>query len=593
MTYTLRPYQARAVAHVMDHIRTSIEPCIIDAATGAGKSMMIADIARQVYDMSGGKSVLCLAPQAELVEQNREKYLMTGEPASIFSASAGGKSLRHPVVFGTPSTVKNSISRFGSKFAAIIIDECHGITKTIKTIIEYMRELNPNIRVIGFTATPYRLGEGYIYRVGPNDKPVPDFASKDPYFAKCVDRITAHELIAQGYLTPPLIGAGDAESYDTSNLDLRKPSTIDEAFVGHGRLTSQIVADVVAQSRNRMGVMFFAATIQHADEIMASLPPGLSAIVTGKTSKGDRRSILEQFKARKIKYLVNVSVLTTGFDAAHVDVIALLRRTDSVGLMQQIIGRGLRLHDDKKNCLVLDYAGNIEEHCPDGDLFNPEIKAHKGKGEGGSIHCECPMCGGENEFGARQNPEGYNVTPDGYFADLTGAKIETDHGPLPAHFGRRCLNLVPIGGGKLDQCQYRWTSKECPHCEEPNDIAARYCFKCKGEIIDPNEKLALEFRALKRNPRERQCDEVTGWLVKDTVSQRGNEMKRYDVVTPYRSFSVWVMQEPTNNLAASTKALFDSLQGGQPETITYKKDDAGFFKVFAFNEPKDKEPSTT
>ena len=103
--------------------------------------------------------------------------------------------------------------------------------------------------------------------------------------------------------------------------------------------------------------MLFAATVRHAEEVMASLPPDLSAMITGDTPKGERASIIARFKARRIKYLVNVAVLTTGFDAPHVDVIAILRKTESVGLLQQIIGRGLRLHDDKRDCLVLDYAG--------------------------------------------------------------------------------------------------------------------------------------------------------------------------------------------------------------------------------------------
>ena len=104
MTYQLRPYQSRAATAALQYIRTSVEPCLIEAATGAGKSLVIAEIAAQVHRMSKGKRVLCLAPSAELVEQNRAKYLATGEPASMFSASAGSKSLRHPVVFGTPGS---------------------------------------------------------------------------------------------------------------------------------------------------------------------------------------------------------------------------------------------------------------------------------------------------------------------------------------------------------------------------------------------------------------------------------------------------------------------------------------------------------
>ena len=139
MTFTLRPYQRPPVDAAIEYIRRSVEPCLIDAAPAAGKSYMVAAMADAIHKMSGGKKILCLAPSKELVEQNIEKYLLTGEPASIFSASAGAKSTRHKVVFGTPSSVKNSISRFLDGYAAVIVDECHGITPTVKSIIEAMR----------------------------------------------------------------------------------------------------------------------------------------------------------------------------------------------------------------------------------------------------------------------------------------------------------------------------------------------------------------------------------------------------------------------------------------------------------------------
>lgn len=154
----LRDYQQAAHDAAINWVRKSTEPCVIEAATGAGKSHIIAAIAETLHKMSGGKHVLCLQPSSELVTQNREKFLSTGKPASIFSSSAGGKCLRHPVVFGTPGTVKNAISRFGSRFALIIIDECHGITPTIIKIIDAIRLVNDKVRVIGLSATPYRLG---------------------------------------------------------------------------------------------------------------------------------------------------------------------------------------------------------------------------------------------------------------------------------------------------------------------------------------------------------------------------------------------------------------------------------------------------
>ncbi len=134
---TLRPYQADAAQAALDWMKRSTAPFIIDAATGAGKSHIIAEIAAVIHSMTG-KRVLCLAPSAELVTQNREKYLATGNRASMFSASAGAKELRHPVVFGSPLTVKNRVSRFKEHYALVILDEAHGITPTVREIIDAM-----------------------------------------------------------------------------------------------------------------------------------------------------------------------------------------------------------------------------------------------------------------------------------------------------------------------------------------------------------------------------------------------------------------------------------------------------------------------
>jgi DNA repair protein RadD len=592
---SLRPYQQDGHDAAVAWIKKNRAPCLIEAATGAGKSHLIAAIADTVHAISKGKHVLVLQPSAELVEQNAEKYRATGAKCSIFSASAGEKSLRYPVVFGTPLTVKNRISRFGAQFAVVIIDECHGITPTVLSIIEAMREANPNLRVIGLSATPYRMGTGYIFAKWPDGKPVPENQTRDPYFGACVYRIRARQLIDAGYLTPPVIGSIGVASYETMNMQLNvrgqfDAEDIDRAFHGQGRKTSSIIADIVGQSRDREGVMIFAATVRHAQECMESLPPSLSALVTGETPKAERKRILTAFKARKIKYLVNVSVLTTGFDAPHVDVIAILRATESVGLLQQIVGRGLRLSPGKTNCVVLDYAQNIDRHCPDGDIFSPEVKVRGGEKGEGSLTCLCPDCNAENEFSPRPNEEGYGIDQYGYFLDLDGMRVATDWGDMPAHFGRRCQGRSTIAGD-LVQCGYRWTFKSCPDCEAPNDIAARYCTTCKAEIVDPNEKLRLDFKALKRDPTRMQTDEVLDWKVVPGVSRTGKETDRVDVVTPYRSFSFWVLRHPTFSRAMKDRAMLDGLRGQPPQTVTYQKDpETGFYRAIAYNRPHDEAP---
>lgn len=611
----LRPYQSAAVNAALNWLRRTVDPCMIDAAPAAGKSYMIAAIANTLHKMSG-KRVLCLAPSAELVKQNHEKYCMTGERASIFSASAGSKSTRHVVVFATPLTVKNSIGRFcreGSEgFCAVVVDECHGLTPTIKAIIEAMREANPNMRVIGLSGTPFRLGSGYIFSMWPDDadggcRVNGDDVARDPYFRKCVYRVSAREMLDQGFITPMEIGAINVEGYDTSGIELLpngtfNPDTVERAFVGHGRKTAAIVADVIDKARNRPGgIMYFAATVRHAEEVLASLPTVSSGIVTGddcklgsgETLKRDR--LIKLYRDGEIRHLVSVGTLTTGFDVSHTETIALLRYTESAALLQQILGRAWRLHEGKETSLLLDYASNMDTHFPDGDIYNPTIKA-KGSGEKGEpIDVKCPDCGHTNAFSLNGDNADYQRDEHGYCLDVFGERIMTEYGPLPAHYGRRCFGMVQIGPkGEYDRCNYRWTGKECPQCGELNDIAARYCIVCKAEIVDPNDKLVADFKAMKKDPTRPQTDEVLSMQVRPGISAKGNRTIRADFVTPYRQFSVWFVPEATHSRGMREWAAFDNATKGgaeRPSTISYVKDaQSSFYRVLAYNKPADAEP---
>jgi len=601
----LRKYQQEAVDLSIAHMKRNAAPFCLELATGAGKSHIIAEIARSINAMTG-KKVLCLAPSAELVVQNREKFLATGNPASMFSASAGAKELRHPVVFGSPLTVKNRISRFMDGYAMVVLDEAHGITPTVRGIIDAMREGNPNLRVCGLTATPYRLGDGWIFRQHPDNEDGTtghingDDTAREPYFTKCVYKVGARHLIDMGFLTKPVIGGINAEGYETVTLALNRmgqfdASAVDRAYHGHGRKTAAIVADIVSQAHGRHGVMIFAATVKHAQEVMASLPPNLSALVTGETPKAERDSILRRFKAGEIKYLVNVAVLTTGFDASHVDLIAILRKTESVGLLQQIIGRGLRLHDGKQDCLVLDYTTNLEDHCPDGDLFAPVVRAGKAGESQGGMRCICPMCAHENLFSANPQYLEYKTDDAGYILDLYGHQVMTEHGPVAGHFGRRCMGYAEVRRGEYDRCKYRWTFKPCPHCDAENDIAARYCCECRGEIVDPNEKLRADFKALKRDPTQIQTDEVISMECKPGVSRSGNKTLRIEWVTPFRQFTIWLMPEAKHSRGqAQYQAWHNATKGGEvkPRSVTYRKDpETGFFDVKSYNREPDHEPA--
>lgn len=612
MKYTLRPYQQNASDAAFKWIRTSLEPCLIEAATGAGKSLLVTDLAYRVHKHSG-KRTLCLAPSKELVEQNHEKYLLTGEPASMYCASAGRKDLRHSVIFASPGSFKAVAAQIGPDIGLIIVDEAQGMTATVRAIIDAVRSVSPNVRVIGLTGTPYVMGDGYIYRMDENGRAMTDEQARDPYFMKKVYSILARELIDLGYLAPPVLGPLGVAGYDTAEvsdaIDQGKSkavidAAIDRAFLGDNRKTAAIIADVVYQSRGKRGVMIFASTIQHAEECMRSLPPDLSAIITGKTKKKERERIIKAFKAQKIKYLVNVAVLTTGFDAPHVDVIAILRATDSLGLMQQIIGRGLRLFEGKDHVLILDYAENIERHCPDGDIFKPDVKASMGGSSGLPMDVSCPACSMINQFSARKNDEGHAIDKEGYFVDLAGSRVmvptaevgadgQTIMLPMPAHHGRRCQAMHAARDGFSYQCDYRWSSKKCPDtsCNYDNDIAARYCKACKCELIDPNEKLKIDFKRQKKDPTQMQCDSVVGMTHKYGKSLKGNSQCIVNFTTPYRTFTIYYQTESDSPPRKAEWQSFLRASSGLeewPSSVTYRKDNvSGMFKVYNYNQEPD------
>ncbi len=182
------------------------------------------------------------------------------------------------------------------------------------------------------------------------------------------------------------------------------------------------------------------------------------------TESKERQETIEAFKARRLKYLVNVSVLTTGFDAPHVDVIAILRPTESDALYQQIVGRGLRLAEGKHDCLILDYTGQ------DHDVFSPEIEEDRPSPNCVVVDVECPRCAGINQFWGIRNSDGF----------------------VEEHFGRRCKAILANG----KDCGFLFRFKRCDKCATENDISAHTCASC-GRLLVDNDKKLKEAMSLK------------------------------------------------------------------------------------------------
>ncbi len=461
--YTLRPYQADSVKAVLHYFRQHSTPAVIVLPTGAGKSLVIAELAR----LAKGR-VLVLAHVKELVEQNHAKYEGYGQQGGIFSAGLGRKETEQQVVFASVQSVVRNLDAFKNQFSLLVIDECHRVPddkgSSYQKVISHLRELNPGIKVLGLTATPYRLGMGWIYQYHTRGQ----VRSEDArFFRDCIFELPIRYLLDEGFLTPAKILDTPVLSYDFSQLTPShtgryKESELDMVIDQAKRATPQIIDQVVEMAEKRQGVMVFAATVRHAQEIHQRLPAGQAELVIGDTPTLERDAIIQRFKNRETKYLVNVSVLTTGFDAPHVDLIAILRPTESISLYQQIVGRGLRLSEGKTDCLVLDYAGNSY------DLYQPEVGDPKPDSDSEIITIPCPACGFNNNFWGKLDSNGF----------------------LLEHFGRKCQGFfTDEETGEREHCNYRFRAKYCGECGADNDIAARICHECDATLVDPDKKL--------------------------------------------------------------------------------------------------------
>ncbi len=587
MKLTPRPYQKRAIDAAVSWMRRNTESCVLDLSMSAGKSIIAAFIAHEMHKISGGKKVLVLCPNATLVQQNAEKYAMLSDEYSIYSASIS-KSLRYPVVFATPLSFINVLDKIGNEFCCVVVDEGDQITETIKGIISDLKEKNPLLRVCSMTGTPYRTGEGFIAEIDVDNTIIEEVSN--PYYKKIVERVTPRELIDLGFATPPKV-IDVSEKYDTSNLELTSGGTfrqgdIDQAFVGQGKKTAAVIEDVINHSNaiGARGVMIFGATIDHCREIMESLPNYNSGMINGEMGDKHNKDVIQQFRDQKIRYLVNVNMATVGFSVDHVDIIAILRATESSRLYQQILGRGMRLDPHKKEFLLLDYTDNISKLFPSGDVFSPEIVAY-GKKPSAKHDIQCPECHNVNQVTMRPNPDGYPVDQFGYFLDLTGERIEYEGQHFPAHYSRRCSHIEPLGKNKFKRCDYYWSAKECPECGHKNDLTARRCEECKAQLIDPNEKLIAEFKAFKKDLSQVQTDAINFIRKKPFRTKAGNDALMVSFGTPERIVQVTM----SNKIMPKFYDKFLNDPTFNPRTITYKKSSSGYMHIYDFNRETDLE----
>lgn len=426
----LRPYQQQSSDALLNFLNVRHgSPCIV-IPTGGGKSIIIADIIRRVLQWPGTR-VCCAVHTRELVRQNAEKLraYWPEAPIGIFSAGLNRRDRFERVIFGSIQSIADKASYLG-RFNLVLVDEAHRIPLNgegqYRTFLDGCREINPDVRFAGLTATPYRLAGGPV--CGPLN-----ILTEITYEARVGD------LIRDGYLTRLVSKAGIARA-DLSDVHTRNGEYIAgelERAVDTDAIVEAACDEIVALCADRKAWIVFCAGVKHAEHVRAALTArGITcAAVDGTKAKGERDAAIADFQAGKLRALVNVNVLTEGFDATHIDAVIMLRPTKSAGLYYQMCGRGMRLHPGKSDCLVLDFAGNIVEHGPIDAIRPPKRPGQKASSE--APVRECP----------------------------------------------KCHELAPIQARKCEACGYEWPAQE----NAKHDATASDAAILSDEVAEPKE----------------------------------------------------------------------------------------------------------
>lgn len=381
--YTLRDYQNEAIEAAWRDLCAKPGNPVLVLPTGAGKSVVIAELCRRALAVPG--RVVVLAHRKELLEQNAEKIRgLLGGVVGLFSAGLKKKQTDHPVIVGGIQSVFKSAVDLGERHL-VLIDEVHLVADEgrYRTFIDDLRRFNPRLRMIGLTATAYRTGEGSI-------------CGADKLFNRIAHEVKVQPLILGGYLSP-LVSQPAEATVDCSGLRIRGGEFIPgemETLFNVPEKVKRAAEEIVVKSAGRKSVLVFCAGIAHAQavkEVLEAISGEPVGLVTGGTLPMERSAALSKFRSGMLRFLVNCDVLTTGFDAPNIDCIAILRATKSPGLFVQICGRGFRRATGKTDCLILDFGGNVKRHGPvDAVDYNTRKRAYGG-GEDAPAKV-CPNC---------------------------------------------------------------------------------------------------------------------------------------------------------------------------------------------------------
>lgn len=429
----LRDYQRASIDSIYNYFDSGKtgNPLVV-LPTGSGKSLVMSFFVREVLDMWGNQRFAIVTHRKELIAQNYAELMgiMPLAPAGIYSAGLNRKEINSQVLFAGIQSIYRNAEDVG-KVDLMLIDECHLVPRTGNTMYRrFIKELlliNPHMKIIGLTATHYRLDSGLLTE------------GEERIFTDIAIEIPVTHLIEHGYLAP-LVSKGTATSYDLSGVSIRGGEYVQkdlQKVVDKNPLTESAVQEIINYGigQKRRSWLIFCSGVDHAEHVRDCLREHdiTAKTVTGSTPQAERGQILEDFKAEKIQAITNCDVLTTGFNAPKTDLIAFLRPTESTALYVQMAGRGMRIAPGKSDCLVLDFAGNVRKHGSI-DIVRPKASGGSGgDGEPGEAPMKlCPECESIVFTGIRTCPDcGYEFPPPEVYHAPTADTAEIIHEQPP------------------------------------------------------------------------------------------------------------------------------------------------------------------
>jgi DNA repair protein RadD len=400
----LRPYQQACMDAVYEHLRIHNDnPCAV-VPTAGGKTPIMASICKDAVGLWQGR-VLILAHVKELLGQTADKLRLVCPELKfgIYSAGLKRRDTDHSVIVAGIQSVYRRACELDA-FDLVMVDEAHLIPLEgdgmYRQFLADAKVINPAVRIIGFTATPFRLKSGPI-------------CTPDGFLNHICYEVGVRELIRDGFLCPLVSKAGKSKA-DVTGLHVRGGEFVAdevEDLMDQDSLVQAACAEIAQHASARNACLIFASGVKHGRHIVKMLDAehGIECgFVCGETPDVERDATLARFKAGDLKYLCNVNVLTTGFDAPHIDCVALVRPTMSPGLYYQMVGRGFRLHPSKHDCLVLDFGSNVLRHGPVDQIKVTTFD----RGNGQAPAKECPECQALIAAGFATCPQcGYEFPP--------------------------------------------------------------------------------------------------------------------------------------------------------------------------------------